>query len=366
MIPISQPSITEKEIEYVTDAVKSSWISSLGRYIDQFEAEFARFCGAKYAVSVSNGTVAIHLALIAHKIGAGDEVIVPDLSFVATANAVLHAGAKPIFVDVDPFNLCMDPAKIEAAITSRTRAIMPVHLYGHPADMKKIMDIAARHSLIVIEDAAEAHGALAYGRKTGNWGHSAAFSFYGNKNLTTGEGGMITTNDESFYLTCRHLRDHAMSKTKRYWHDQVGYNYRMTNIQAALGCAQLERIDSLMEKRREIFSWYEKELKDVAGISLNRTNDWAVNSYWLICLMCEQWTSAEQRDAFMVRMKQADVDTRPFFYPMSDMPYLKDKTVNTPVTHAMSAKGINLPTFYDLTKEQVQQVCNAIKKNLHG
>src|SRR6185369_15237220 len=228
MIPISQPSITQKEIDYVTDAVKSTWISSLGKYIDQFEAEFAKFCGTEYAIAVSNGTVAIHLALVAHRIGPGDEVIIPNLTFVATANAVLHAGAKPVFVDIDPFNLCIDPVSVERAITPRTKAIMPVHLYGHPADMKKIMEVAERHKLIVIEDAAEAHGAKAYNKTVGGWGQCATFSFYGNKNLTTGEGGMITTNDKELNARCRHLRDHAMSKEKRYWHNEIGFNYRMT------------------------------------------------------------------------------------------------------------------------------------------
>ena len=205
-IPISQPSITQKEIDYVTDAVKSTWISSLGKYIDRFEEEFAAFCGAKYAVTTCNGTVAIHLALKALGIGEGDEVIVPDLSFIATANAVVSSGAKAVFVDIDPYNLCIDPKAIEAAITPNTKAIMPVHLYGHPADMPAINAIADQYGLLVIEDAAEAHGATIGERRVGNWGVCGTFSFYGNKNLTTGEGGMITTNDEALYQQCRYLR----------------------------------------------------------------------------------------------------------------------------------------------------------------
>jgi perosamine synthetase len=363
MILISQPSITQKEIDFVNDAVKSTWISSIGAYIDQFEREFAKFCGSKYGICVSNGTVAIHLALLGYKIGEGDEVIIPDLSFVATANAVIHSGATPVFVDIDPFNLCIDPAKIEAAITPRTKAIMPVHLYGHPCDMEKIMAIAKKHNLLVIEDAAEAHGARAYGKTVGSWGNCATFSFYGNKNITTGEGGIITTDDPELNARCRYLRDHAMSKEKRYWHTEVGYNYRMTNIQAALGCAQLERVSELMAKKEQLFKWYSARLSEVPGVVLNKTSPWATNSYWLICLEYEGWTTEEKRDEFMKRLRADGVDSRPFFYPMSDMPYL-NIAANTPVSHDVYKKGINIPTFFDLTEEQVDFVSAAIIRNL--
>lgn len=364
--PISKPSITQLEIDYVTDAVKSTWISSLGPYIDRFEAEFATFCEARYGVSVANGTVALHLSLVAQGIGPGDEVIMPNLSFVATANAVLHAGATPVLVDIEPHTLCIDPKKIEAAITPRTKVIMPVHLYGHPADMPAILEIARRHNLIVIEDAAEAHGARAYGKRVGSWGHCATFSFYGNKNMTTGEGGMITTSDETLYQRLRYLRDHAMSKEKRYWHTEVGYNYRITNMQAALGCAQLERIDALMAKRQQLFTWYTKALQGVPGISLNRTQSWAQNSYWLICLEVENFDE-KQRDAYMQRLKQAGVDSRPYFYPMSQMPYLQAwKQADTPVTNAAYQRGINLPTYFDLTESDVDFIAKAIIANLHG
>ena len=364
--PISKPSITQLEIDYVTDAVKSTWISSLGPYIDRFEAEFATFCEARYGVSVANGTVALHLSLVAQGIGPGDEVIMPNLSFVATANAVLHAGATPVLVDIEPRTLCIDPKKIEAAITPRTKVIMPVHLYGHPADMPAILEIARRHNLIVIEDAAEAHGARAHGKRVGSWGNCATFSFYGNKNMTTGEGGMITTSDETLYHRLRYLRDHAMSKEKRYWHTEVGYNYRITNMQAALGCAQLERIDALMAKRQQLFTWYTNALQGVPGISLNRTQPWAQNSYWLICLEVESFDE-QQRDAYMQRLKQAGVDSRPYFYPMSQMPYLQAwKQADTPVTNAVYQRGINLPTYFDLTESDIDFIAKAIIANLHG
>ena len=362
-IPISQPSITQKEIDYVTDAVKSTWISSLGKYIDRFEAEFAQFCETRFAVCVSNGTVAIQLALTAHGIGKDDEVIMPNLSFIATANAVLHTGAKPVFADIDPVHWCIDPHAIEALITPKTKAIMPVHLYGHPAEMDKIIEIANKHGLWVIEDAAEAHGATVNGKRVGSWGHCATFSFYGNKNLTTGEGGMITTDDEDFYNKCKYLRDHAMSKDKRYWHTEPGFNFRMTNLQAAIGCAQLERAEEIMAKRQEIFHWYEKHLGEIDGLRLNQTADWATNAYWLICIENQAWNETT-RDQFMIELKKRGVDSRPFFYPMSDMPYL-EQTDKTPVTHELYQKGINLPTYFDLTEEQVKFVCNSVKAILN-
>lgn len=359
--PISKPSITEKEIEYVNDAVRSTWVSSLGKYIDRFETEFATFCDTKYAVAVSNGTVALHLSLVALGIGEGDEVIMPDLSFIATVNSVLYARASPVFVDIDPYNLCIDPKLIEEKITPRTKAIMPVHLYGHPAEMKAINDLAEKYNLYVIEDAAEAHGSMIEGKKVGSWGDCGTFSFYGNKNLTTGEGGMITTNDEALNKKLRHIRDHAMSKKKRYWHDMVGYNYRMTNIQAALGCAQLERAEELLNKRKQLFSWYKEGLSDIKGVSLNRTEKWATNTFWLICLELEN-ADRVKRDRFMQLLKEEGVDSRPYFYAMSEMPYL-DKA-NTPISFNKSSQGLNLPSYFELEKSDIKIICDKVKSCL--
>lgn len=360
-IPISKPSITEKEVAYVTDAVSSTWISSLGKYIDCFEQQFAEFCGTKYAVSVSNGTVALHLAMVALGIGEGDEVIVPDLSFIATANTILHANATPVFADIDPKSLCISPAEIEKLITPRTKAIIPVHLYGHPANMKAINEIALKHNLYVIEDAAEAHGATVSGKKVGSFGICSCFSFYGNKNITTGEGGIITTNDAALNERLRFLRDHAMSKEKRYWHTESGYNYRMTNMQAALGCAQMERVEELLSRKKEIFGHYQSGLMDVDGLSLNRTSEDVTNAYWLVCLEIEGYDET-QRNIFMERLREKGVDSRPYFYPMSDMPYLK--SANTPVSHDVSKRGINLPTYFDLTEQEIAYICEVVKQSL--
>lgn len=358
-IPISQPSITQKEIDYVTDAIKSGWVSSLGKYIDQFEAEFAAFCGVKHAIAVSNGTVAIHLALVALGIKEGDEVIVPDFSFIATANAVMHARAIPIFADIDPYNLCISVESIQKKITAKTKAIIPVHIYGHPADMPAINALAKEYNLLVIEDAAEAHGSSINGQKTGSWGICGTFSFYGNKNITTGEGGMITTNSDELNEHLRFLRDHAMSKEKRYWHTEVGYNYRMTNLQAALGVAQLERANELIAKRKEIYSWYKKHLHNFDGVTLNKTYSWADNTYWLICAEIANYNE-DKRVELMAKLKAAGIDTRPFFYPMSMMPMYKK--ADNPVTYDIYDKGINLPTYFDLTEAEVKFICEKFKE----
>lgn len=359
--PVSQPSITAIEIDYVTRAVKSGWVSSIGEFIDSLEHGFARFCGVGHAVAVSNGTCALHLSLVSHDIGPGDEVIVPDLSFIATANAVLMSGATPVFADIQPETLCLDPAEVEDRLSPRTRAIVPVHLYGHPADMRAIDAIAERHGLVVIEDAAEAHGAEIDGAKVGGFGRCAAFSFYGNKNMTTGEGGMITTNDPWLAERCRSLRDHAMSTTRRYWHQERGYNYRMTNLQAALGCAQLERADELSHGREEICAWYREALSDLEGARFNRSAAWAKPASWLACVEIDGLRD-DRRAVLMRNLRQRGVDTRPYFYPMSTMPYLE--AAETPVAHAIAEKGFNLPTYLGLTRDDVVGICDIVREEL--
>jgi perosamine synthetase len=360
-IPISQPTITQKEIDYVTDAVTSGWVSSLGKYIDSFEETFAAYCGTKYAVATSNGTTALHLALVALGIESEDEVIVPNLTFVATANAVKYIGAKVVIVDVDEESLCISPQAIERAITPKTKAIIPVHLYGHPANMDEINKLAQKHNLIVVEDAAEAHGAEVNGKKVGGLGKAGVFSFYGNKIITSGEGGMITTNDESLFYRMKYLRDHAMSKEKRYWHTEVGFNYRMTNLQAALGFAQLERINEILDKKKMVFEWYQELLTDLSGIRLNQQESWAKNVYWMVCLEVDDYTES-QRDGLIAKLKAKGVDSRPYFYPLSDMP-IYGRT-DTPVCHKVYQRGLNLPSYFDITKAQVEQVCNALKELL--
>ena len=358
-IPISRPSIGDLERKYLIDAFDSGWISSIGRYIDEFEKSFASFCGTGHAVAVSNGTVALHLALEGIGVKEGDEVIVPDLTFVATANAVRHANGVPVMVDVDRETMCMDPAALERAITPKTRAVIPVHLYGHPADMDRVMGIAKAREIDVVEDAAEAHGAAIGGKRVGSFGRCATFSFYGNKIMTTGEGGMITTDDGELAGRLRLLRDHGMSREKKYWHTEIGYNYRMTNLQAAIGLAQLQRIDSLIEQKHAVIERYRRNLSDVKRVALNPHKPGFKNTYWMLCLVFDGWND-QSRSASMTALKQRKIDTRPFFYPLTDMPMYGSPVHETPVAHDLSYKGINLPSYVGISNDQIDYICENV------
>lgn len=356
-IPISKPYISTIEEKYVLDAVRSTWVSSLGKYIDTFEAEFAKYCGVKYALTTSNGTTSLHLALEALGIGPGDEVIVPDLTFIATANAVSYTGATPIFADISSDNLCIDIDSITKLISKKTKAIIPVHLYGHPADMDAINILAKTHNLYVIEDAAEALGAKYKNRPVGGLGSCGIFSFYGNKIITTGEGGMLTTNDEDLYNRAKLLRDHAMSSDRRYWHEEIGFNYRMTNLQAALGVAQLEQIDKFITKRSKVMSWYREFINTSKSIRLNYLDNWAKSSYWMICLEVD-WLDEKLRDDLMSKLRECGIDSRPYFYQISSMPMYKDAL--NPITQRLSRIGINLPTYVEISQQDVQRVSSNV------
>jgi len=338
----------------------------MGEYITELEKGICEFLNCKYAIGVSSGTDALYIPLLAAGIKEGDEVIVPDLTFVATANAVAYIGAKPIFADVDSETWCIDPEDIKKKITSKTRCIIPVHLYGHPADMDPINEIAKEYGLYVIEDAAEAHGAGYKGRKVGSLGDAGVFSFYGNKIITTGEGGMITTNNKDLYERAKFLKDHAMSKEKRYFHPEIGFNYRLTNIQAALGVAQLERIEELINKKRQIFNWYKEYLSDFDKIILNHEKEWAKNVYWMVCMVLKDDANVK-RDELMKRLKDEGIDTRPFFYPISEMPmYVKNLNYNNPFTKHLSERGLNLPSGVNLNNEDAKWICTTIKMILKG
>ena len=362
--PVAQPVFEGNELQYVTDAVLSGWVSSVGSYITKFEEAFAKFCDVKYAVACSNGTTALQLALLALDIGPGDEVIVPSLTFIASANAVRHVGAKPILVDVEKEYWQIDPSKIELAITARTKAVIPVHLYGHPAQMDEINKIAKRHKLFVIEDAAEATGAEVRGKKVGAWGDVATFSFYGNKIITTGEGGMVTTNDEKLAKKMLVLRDHGMSKERRYWHDVLGYNFRMTNLQAALGLAQLERIDKILKRKQEIARWYKKYLGKTPGLTLQREASWAKNVYWMFSVLVKP-ADAIKRNTIMKKLSIEGVDTRPFFVPIHQQPIYPDyEDLDLPESTSLSVAGINLPSSVNLTEKDIALIARKVKKVL--
>jgi perosamine synthetase len=360
-IPISKPAIGPREKQLVLDALDSGWVSSIGRYIDEFEGKFASYCGTEYALAVSNGTTGLHLALAALGIKAGDEVIIPDLTFVATANAVAYTGATPVLADIDADTLCLDPLSVKSRITPRTRAIVPVHLYGHPADMDALTGIAEAHGLDIIEDAAEAHGAEYKGRRVGGLGKCGVFSFYGNKIITTGEGGMLTTNDHSFYQRARRLRDHAMSAEKRYFHEERGFNYRITNLQAALGVAQLERIDEFLDRRTEIMNWYAGEIATTDRIRLNRVKNWAKSAFWMVCLEVDGFDEA-RRDAFMLKLKARGIDSRPYFCTMSSMPMYVQAPL--PIASGKARIGLNLPSYYELTRSDVRRIGSEVNEIL--
>jgi perosamine synthetase len=360
MIPVFAPWLSENVRRYVLDCVDSGWISSLGRYVQRFERDFAAFCEASHAVATSNGTTALHLCLVTLGIGPGDEVLVPDLTFVSTANVVRYTGATPVLVDAEPQTWGMDPADARAKLTPRTRAIIPVHLYGHPVDMDPLLALATAHGLDIVEDAAEAHGARYRGRRVGALGRIGAFSFYGNKIITTGEGGMLVTNEPALAERAAFLRDHAMDPKRRYYHPEVGFNYRMTNIQAAIGCAQLEQAEAILTRRKEIAATYEEGLAGVAGLTRPPAQPWAENVYWMYSVLVEP-AFGLHRDAVQAGLRERGIDSRPFFVPLHELPpYRQDAPF--PVATALAAKGLNLPSGTGLRSDEIAQVCDALRE----
>ncbi len=358
-IPVSEPLLTGNELNYVSDCIQSGWVSSLGKYIGQFERSFAEFCGTRYGVAVSNGTTALHLALLALGIGPGDEVILPSLTFIATANAVHYTGATPVFADSEMETWNLDASDVAGRITARTRAIIPVHIYGHPVNMQPILELAERHGLYVIEDAAEAHGARYQGKRVGGLGDVGVFSFYGNKIITTGEGGILTTDDRALAEKACYLRDHAMSTEKRYWHTEVGYNYRITNLQAALGVAQMERIEEFIERKRWVASTYNRLLQGVPGLVLPPEASWAFSTYWMYSiLVTEQFRM--NRDELMAELRLQNIDSRPFFHPIHRQPPYKSSLL-LPNAECLASQGINLPSAVTLTEEDLQRIAAAIQ-----
>ncbi len=353
MLQTTEPWINEKELEYVTDCIKTGWISSIGKYITRFEEQFASFCGVNHAACCSNGTTALHLALMALGIGKGDEVIVPSLTFVATANAVTYTGAKPIFVDSHPDYWCINPNKIEEAITPKTKAILPVHLYGMPCDMFHIKGIAKTYNLSVIEDCAEAHGAEYLDYKVGSFGDIGCFSQYGNKTITTGESGMCVSNNPELIEKIKLLRDHYPTDRK-YWYENLGYNYRLTNIQAAIGCAQLEKIETIIKNKRRNAKIYNDLLQNT-NVTLPPEEPWAKSVYWMYSIL------TKKRDELAAALKKADIDSRPFFNPMHIMPLYRTDQI-LPVSERLGRMGLNLPSSPLLKEEEIKKVCDVIKK----
>jgi perosamine synthetase len=362
-ISVAEPKLSGKEREYVLDCIDTTWISSNGKYITAFEESFAHFCGVKHAVATNNGTTALHLALVAMGLQPGDEVLIPTVTYIATANAVRYCGATPVLVDVRAETMNIDPADIRRHITPKTKGIIPVHLYGHPAEMGSIMKIAADHGLFVLEDAAEAHGAEYLGRRVGSFGDCSTFSFFGNKIITTGEGGMVTTNNDALADRLRLFRGQGMDPKRRYWFPVIGYNYRMTNIQAAIGLAQMEQIDQALVDREQLSRWYGEALSPLANrIVLPTQEPWAKHVYWMYTVFLREADEAK-RDAVMLALDKLGIESRPVFYPMHVLPpYAQESTF--PVADKWACCGINLPTHQMLTREDVARVANALIQSI--
>jgi len=360
-IAITRPSISELEIEYVNDAIRNGWGPKCYDYINRFEKEFADYQQLPYALATSSCTGAIHIALMALGVKAGDEVIIPDITWIASVEPVLYIGAKPVFVDVLEDTWCIDPQKVEEAITPKTKAILVVHVYGNVVEMDAIMRIAEKHKLVVLEDAAEGLGSSYKGRKAGSIGHAGVFSFHGTKTISTGEGGMIVTGNGDVLARAKVLNDHGRDPKigKTFWMQEYGYKYKMSNIQAAMGCAQIERADELIEKKREVFSWY-KEFLSGLPCRLNPELPGTKNSYWMPTAIIDASVNFD-REALFASMKEHNIDSRPFFYPLTSLPMFESKPANT-VSYDIYSRGINLPSYHDLRKQDVEYVCSVIKK----
>jgi perosamine synthetase len=365
-IPVAAPDLGGNEEAYVVEAIRSSWISSTGRFVQRFESEFAKLCGTRTSLSTCNGTVALHLALLGLDVRPGDEVLVPSLTYIATANAVRYVGAEPVFVDVDPSTWCIDPKLLEASITRRTKGIIAVHLYGHPADMDAINHLAAVHGLWVVEDAAEAHMALYKGRAVGGLSQIGTFSFYGNKIFTSGEGGAVTLNDPQLELRLRTLRGQGVDPQRRYYFPVTGYNFRLTNIACALLCGQLERCGEILARRNEIFARYDALLAGIPGISLQPVAEWAQRAPWLYSITVSEDVYGRSRDDLMAMLDAQKVETRPFFIALHHLPPFREESrrrgEELPITDRLSATGMNLPTYSALTEADQERIASMVRR----
>jgi len=353
--PVYQPSLKGNEKKYVDDCLDSTWISSKGKYIKLFEESFSEFVKINHSVAVSNGTVALHLALLALGIGEKDEVIVPTFTYVASVNAIKYVNAKPVFVDSDPQTWQIDPTKIREKIKKKTKAIMAVHIYGHPCDMKQIKKIAKENNLYIIEDCAEAIGSSYDNKHAGSFGDIATFSFFGNKTITTGEGGMVCTNNKNLNDLVIRLKGQGLATGKEYFHDIIGYNYRMTNICAAIGFAQLERISDILKQKDRVISEYKNDLKNVP-VSIHQEDGNVKHSYWMFTILA---SSEKEKNELRSHLAENGIETRPAFHPVHTMPMYIDKNTY-PVAEDLGKRGINLPSYPDLTNDDIEFITTKI------
>lgn len=354
--PVYKPCLTGKEKEYLNECIDTGWISSKGRFVKDFEESFARFNNNRHAIAVSNGTVALHVALLALGIGQGDEVIVPTLTYIASVNAIKYTGATPVFVDSEKDYWQVDIEDIKRKMTPKTKAVMVVHLYGHPCNMDEICKIAEENNLYIIEDCAEALGAEYKGKKVGSFGNISTYSFFGNKTITTGEGGMVATNDESLKMLVTRLRGQGLAEGREYWHDIIGYNYRLTNISCAIGLAQLENAENILNKKQQIAHWYKENLKGLP-VELQGESPDIKHSYWMCSILTDQ---KKDRDELREYLKQNKIETRPLFYPIHQMPMYNTKETFE-VAENLAARGINLPSYPELMKEDIMFITDKIR-----
>lgn len=357
-IPIYKPDLTGKEKEYVLDCLDSTWISSKGKYISLFEDAFAKYIDVKHAASVCNGTVALHLALLALGVGQGDEVIVPTLTYIASVNAISYVGAIPVFCDSLPGNWQMDPADVEKKITAKTKAVMAVHLYGHPCDMDALSKICKAKEIFLIEDCAESIGSEYKGKKTGTFGDISTFSFFGNKTITTGEGGMVVTNDETLIKRARHFKGQGLAQHREYWHDVIGYNFRMTNIEAAIGLAQLEKVNLFIEKKLAIANQYKEAFKN-GPVQFHQADDNVLHTYWMCSILVPE---AGDREKLRKYLAEKGIETRPLFYPIHTMPMYSHNFQKHAVAEDLGWRGINLPSYPGLNSDEMKLIIDSIRE----
>jgi perosamine synthetase len=367
VIPVSEPLLDERALAYVQEAASSGWISSGGRFIGEFERTWARYCGVAHGVAVCNGTVALELAMAALALPAGSEVILPSFTIVSCVAAVLRTGCRPVLVDCKPDTWCLDVAEVERKITHKTRAIMPVHIYGHMADMNPLMKLADRSRLAVIEDAAEAHGAEYFGRRAGGIGTVGCFSFYANKIITTGEGGMLVTDDANLAERARSLRNLCFRRDQRFLHSELGYNFRITNLQAAIGLAQVERIEDHLSRKRRMAALYNERLREIGGLILPVELPGVKNVYWMYGVVLDESVPFDAR-ALAARLRERGIDSRPFFLGMHEQPVFHERGLfvgeSYPVTERIAQRGLYLPSGLKLSKAEIDTVCAAVQKCL--
>ncbi len=363
IIHVCEPTLSGNEKKYVTECLDTNWISSVGGFIPRFEDAFAAECNCKYGIACANGTVALHLALAILGLEPGDEVIIPTFTMIATINAVAYTGATPVLIDSEPYTWNMDVEQLVDKITPRTKAIVPVHTYGHPVDMGPMMELAEKHGIFVLEDAAEAHGAEYKGRRAGGLGHAGAFSFYANKIITTGEGGMITTNNVKMADLTRNIRDHAFSRERHFWHKYVGFNYRMTNLQAAIGLAQTEQMDQFIKNRRRNAALYTNSLKKIPGIVTPPEAEWAKNVFWMYSILVAD-EFGMTRDQLRAYLAKHGIETRTFFIPMHLQPIYYDafKGQRYPVSETLCQRGFYLPSASSLTGQQINYIVDTVRQ----